>query len=147
MFLAQGNNWCFWWGSYSRPPHYESNIQPTAPGELVLVGIQEKVSVHCVSLTTCRHLDLDFRLSVYLFTQCLHSNSASACQTVIWIGVHCCPQVSHWVGVHCCPQVSHFSKNILYVHFYDLTIYNVKIDAQQCLEQILLKCQPGAWHA
>ena len=30
-FLAQGNNGCLWWGSNTRPPHLESDVQPTAP--------------------------------------------------------------------------------------------------------------------
>ena len=29
--FAQGNNGGLWWGSNSRPPHYESDVQPTAP--------------------------------------------------------------------------------------------------------------------
>jgi len=31
MFLAQGNNGGIWWGSNPQPPHYESDVQPTAP--------------------------------------------------------------------------------------------------------------------
>ena len=30
-FLAQRNNGGLWWGSNPRPPHYESDVQPTAP--------------------------------------------------------------------------------------------------------------------